>query len=169
MRTRFSSVPKDREDRHPRVSTQLGSSVSGFPIPVARRLAAPELEIKTGYSSQATSSNQSTDLLLQQLMAEVKYLRERVDTLPTGPVQGVATSLQTPQEIPEPSSQSLSSEEEMEVIEQTAMSLPLSLLNLWRLAPLQQTFRFPRWRIFVRSSGNTSILRFAPYRRRAPP
>jgi hypothetical protein len=33
----------------------------------------------TGFSSQATTSNQSTDLLLQQLMAEMKYLRERVD------------------------------------------------------------------------------------------
>jgi hypothetical protein len=29
--------------------------------------------------------------------------------------------------------------------------------------------RFPRWRIFVRSSGNMPLLRFAPYRRRAPP
>jgi hypothetical protein len=84
-------------------------SVSGFPPPVVRRLAAPELEIQTGYSSQATSSTQSTELLLQQLMAEVKYLRERVDFLPTGPIQGVATSLQTSNKIPEPSSQSLSS------------------------------------------------------------
>jgi hypothetical protein len=117
-------VPKDREDRHQRVSTQLGSSVSGFPIPVARRLAALEPEIKTGYSSQVTSSKHSTDLLLQQLMAEMKYLRVSVDTLPTGPVQGVAASLQTPQEIPEPSSQSLSSQEEMEVIEQTTLPYP---------------------------------------------
>jgi hypothetical protein len=31
----------------------------------------------TGFSSQATTSNQPTDLLLQQLMAEMKYLRER--------------------------------------------------------------------------------------------
>jgi hypothetical protein len=54
-------------------------------------------------------------------MAEMKYLRERVDTLPTGPMQGVAASLQTSNEIPEPSSQSLSSEEEMEVNEQTAL------------------------------------------------
>jgi hypothetical protein len=91
---------------------------------VARRLAAPELEIQTGYSSQATSYNQSTELLLHQLMAEMKYLRERVDTLPTGPVQGVAASLQTSHEIPEPSSQSLSSEDEMEVIEQTAPPYP---------------------------------------------
>jgi hypothetical protein len=44
----------------------------------------------TDFPSQATTSNQSTDLLLQQLMAEMKYLRERVDTLPAGPVQGVA-------------------------------------------------------------------------------
>jgi hypothetical protein len=51
-------------------------------------------------------------------------MRERVDTLPTGPVQGVDTSLQTSHEIPEPSSQSLSSEEEMEVIEQTALPYP---------------------------------------------
>jgi hypothetical protein len=107
-----------------RVSAQLGLSVSGFPFPVTRCQAAPEPEIKTGYSSQATSSNQFTDLLLQQLMTEMKYLRERVDTLPTGPVQGVAASLQTPSEIPEPSSQSLSSQEEMEVIEQTALPYP---------------------------------------------
>jgi hypothetical protein len=57
-------------------------------------------------------------------MAEMKYLREMVGTLPTGLVQGVATSLQTSQEIPEPSSQSLSSQEEMEVIEQIALPYP---------------------------------------------
>jgi hypothetical protein len=72
----------------------------------------------TGFSSQA--SNQSTDLLLQ-LMAEMKYLRERVDTLPAGPVQGVAASLQTSQEVAEPSSQTLSS---FEVVEQTASPNP---------------------------------------------
>jgi hypothetical protein len=105
----------DREDRQ-LVSAQFCSSVSSFPTLVTRRLAAPEPEIQTGYSSRATSSNQSTDLLLQQLMAEMKYLRERVHTLPTGPVQGVAANLQTSHEIPEPSSRSLSSEEEMEVL-----------------------------------------------------
>jgi hypothetical protein len=57
-------------------------------------------------------------------MAEMKYLRERVDTLPTGPIQGVAASLQTSNVIPEPSSQSISSEEEMEVVEQTALPYP---------------------------------------------
>jgi hypothetical protein len=58
-------------------------------------------------------------------MAEMKYLRERIHTLPTGPVQGVvAASLQISHEIPEPSSRSLSSEEEMEVIEQTALPYP---------------------------------------------
>jgi hypothetical protein len=83
-KTRFSSVPiKDREERHQRGSTHVDSSVSGFPFPVSRCQAAPE--ITTGISSQATTSNQSTDLLLQQLMAEMKYLRERVDTLSTGP------------------------------------------------------------------------------------
>jgi hypothetical protein len=40
-------------------------------------------------------------------MAEMKYLRERVDTLPTGIVQRVAANLQTSHEIPELSSQSL--------------------------------------------------------------
>jgi hypothetical protein len=113
----------DREDRQQLVSAQFCSSVSGFPTLVARRLAAQEPEIQTGYSSQATSSNQSTDLLLQ-LMAEMKYLRESVHTLPTGPVQGVAASLQTSHEIPEPNSRSFSSEEEMEVIEQTALPYP---------------------------------------------
>jgi hypothetical protein len=89
-------------------------------------------------------------------MAEMKYLGERVDTLPTGPMQGVAASLQTSNEIPEPSSQSLSSEEEMEVIEQTTLPYPqvAFLLNLWRLVPVRQTYRFLRWRISVRSSGN---------------
>jgi hypothetical protein len=64
------------------------------------------------------------DLLLQQLMAEMKYLRERVDTLPAGPVQGVAANLQTSQEVPELSSQSPSSFEDMEVVEQTALPYP---------------------------------------------
>jgi hypothetical protein len=77
----------------------------------------------TRFSSQATTSNQSTDLL-QHLMAEMKYLRERVDTLPAGPVQGVAVSLQTFQEVPEPSSLTLSSFEDMEVVEQTASPNP---------------------------------------------
>jgi hypothetical protein len=63
-------------------------------------------------------------LLLQQRMAEMKYLRERVDTLPAGPVQGVAASLQTSQEVLEPSSQILSSFEDMEVVEQTASPNP---------------------------------------------
>jgi hypothetical protein len=54
-------VPIDREDRQQWVSAQFCSSVSGFPTLVSRRLAALELEIQTGYSSQATSSNQSTD------------------------------------------------------------------------------------------------------------
>jgi hypothetical protein len=176
MGTRFPSLLKDHEDRQQRLSAELCSSVSGFPPPVARHLAAPDPVIRTGYSSQATSSTQSTgtDLLLQQLMAEMKYLREMVDTLPTGPMQGVAASLQTSNEIPEPSSQSPSPEEEMEVDEKTALPyIPqprlLSLFSLWRLALLRQTFRFLRWRSFVHSSGNMLHLRFAPYRRRAPP
>jgi hypothetical protein len=70
----FSSVPKNREDRRQRVSAQVESSVSGFPLPVSSRHAIPEPEIVTGFSSQATTSNQSTNLLLQQLMAEMKYL-----------------------------------------------------------------------------------------------
>jgi hypothetical protein len=115
----------DREDRHQRVSAQLGSSVSSFPIPVTHRQAAPEPKIKTGYSSQATSSNQSTDLLLQQLMAEMKYLRRGLTPCP----QEVAASLQSPQEILEPSSQSLSSQEEMEVIEQTALPYPQAAIT----------------------------------------
>jgi hypothetical protein len=78
----------------------------------------------TGLSSQATTSTQPTDLLLQQLMAEMKYLRERMDTLPTGPAQGVAASLQTSPEVPEPSSQTFSSFENMEVPEQTALAYP---------------------------------------------
>jgi hypothetical protein len=78
----------------------------------------------TGFSSQATTSNQPTDLLLQQLMAEMKYLMERVDILPTGPVQGVAASLQISQEVPEPISQTLSSFEDMEIVEQTASPNP---------------------------------------------
>jgi hypothetical protein len=58
-------------------------------------------------------------------MSEMKYRRERVDTFPTGPMQGVAVSLQTSNEIQEPSSQSPSSVEEMEVDKQTAFpSIP---------------------------------------------
>jgi hypothetical protein len=64
-------------------------------------------------------SSQPTDLLLQQLMAEMKYPRERVDTLPTGPA-----SLQTSPEVLKPSSQTFSSFEDMEVTEQTALSCP---------------------------------------------
>jgi hypothetical protein len=52
-------------------------------------------------------------------MSEMKYLRDRVDTLPTGPFQGVSTGLQASQDYREPSSQSSSSVEAMEVIEQT--------------------------------------------------
>jgi hypothetical protein len=57
-------------------------------------------------------------------MSEMKYLRERLDTLPAGPVQGVAASLQTSQEVPEPSSQTFSSFEDMEVAEHTAFPYP---------------------------------------------
>jgi hypothetical protein len=35
-------------------------------------------------------------------MSEMKYLRERVDTFTTGPIQGVAANLQTSNEIQEP-------------------------------------------------------------------
>jgi hypothetical protein len=123
-----SSLPlmaKDREGRQRRVSAQRRSSVSSFPPPVVRHLAAPEPEIPTGnpshYHGKTTSSDQTTELLLKQLMSEMKYLRERVDTFPTGPVQEVATGLQTSDDIREPSSQSSSSEEEMEVDEQTML------------------------------------------------
>jgi hypothetical protein len=54
----------------------------------------------------------------------MKYLRERVDTLPTGPGQGVAASLQTSPEVPEPSSQTFSSFEDTEVPEHTALTYP---------------------------------------------
>jgi hypothetical protein len=54
--TRLPSLLNDREDRQQRVSAQISSSVSGFPPPVTCRLAAPELEIQTGCSSQATFS-----------------------------------------------------------------------------------------------------------------
>jgi hypothetical protein len=75
MITRFPSVPVDREDRRQWVSAQVGSSVSGFSLPVSCRQAVPDPEMTTGFPSQATTSNHSTDLLLQ-LMAEMKYLRE---------------------------------------------------------------------------------------------
>jgi hypothetical protein len=111
--THFPSVPMDREDGRQRVSAQVDSPVSGFSLPVSRRQAVPEPEMITGFSSLATTSNRPTDLLLQQLLAETKYLRKRVDTLPAGPVQGVAASLQTSHEVPEPSSQTFSSFEDM--------------------------------------------------------
>jgi hypothetical protein len=58
--------------------------------------------------------------ILKQLMSEMKYLRDRVDTLPTGPIQGLSTGLQTSHDFREPSFQS-SSVEEMEIIEQTEL------------------------------------------------
>jgi hypothetical protein len=168
MRTRFSSVRKDVNGFPPRL-------IRLFPVFHFRFLhqAAPELEMTTGFPSQATTSNQSTDLLLQQLMAEMKYLRERVDTLPAGPVQGVAASLQTSQEVtlqnPVPNLFPLLRIWKMLSKQHRLIPMPLSLLDSWRPAPWRQTYRFPRLRIFVRWSGNMSILRFAPYRRRAPP
>jgi hypothetical protein len=63
-----------------------------------------------------SSVTQTTESLLTQLMSEMKYLRDRV-TLPTG----TQTGLQTSHDFREPSSQSSSSVEEMEVIEQTEL------------------------------------------------
>jgi hypothetical protein len=81
--TSFPLMPKDREGRQCRVSTQSRSSISGLPHPVIRHLAAPEPELLTGNPSpMATSSDQSTGLLLQQLMTEMKYLKEKVDASP---------------------------------------------------------------------------------------
>jgi hypothetical protein len=123
------------------------------PLPVSRRQAVPEPEIITGLSSQATTSTQPTELFLQQLMAEMKYLRERVDTLPAGPVQ---TSPEVRNPVPKlfPLLRIWKS-----LIKQHCLiPRPLSLLNSRRLAP-------PCIRIFVRWSGNMLILRFA-YRTR---
>jgi hypothetical protein len=132
-------------------------------------LAAPEPEIQTGYSSQATSSNQSTDLLLQQLMAEMKYLRQRVDTLPTGPIQGVTDSFQTSHEIPEPSSQSLSSEEEMEVIEQTALpypqvAVPAQQLETSTSAAILQLSEMACFRALIRKHVTSEVCPLLPER-----
>jgi hypothetical protein len=44
----------------------------------------------TGNYNRKFFTDQTTELLLKQLMSEMKYLRERVDTFPTGPVQGVS-------------------------------------------------------------------------------
>jgi hypothetical protein len=64
--TRFPLVPKkDREDGRQRVSAQSDVSISGFPLPVSRRPAVPEPEMKTGLSSQATTSTQPTDSWLK--------------------------------------------------------------------------------------------------------
>jgi hypothetical protein len=78
----------DREGRHRLVPTQLRSSFSGHPPPVARHLATPEMEFQTGNPSHmATSSDQSNELLLR-LITEMKHLREKVDSFPTGPTEG---------------------------------------------------------------------------------
>jgi hypothetical protein len=164
-KTRFSSVPrKDREERHHRVPTHVDLSTSGFPLPVSRCQAAPEPEMTTGFSSQATTSNQSTDLLLQQLMAEMKYLRERVDTLPTGPIQGVATSLHSSREFSELSSQSFS-HEDMEVVEQTALSypqtaVPAQLVETSTANP--QVSEMAYFRALIRKHVNTEVCPLPP-------
>jgi hypothetical protein len=104
--TCFPSVPqKDREDGRQWVSAQSEVPISSFPLPFSRHQAVREPEIITGLSSQATTSTQPTDLLLQQLMAEMKYLRGEGGY----PPHGVAASLQTSPEVPEPSSQTFSS------------------------------------------------------------
>jgi hypothetical protein len=115
-------------------------------------------------SGQATSA-QTTELLLQQLMSEMKCLRESVDTFPTGPMQGVAATLQTSNEIQEPSSKSPSSAEEMEVDEQTVFpSIPQVAVPVQALetSTASANLQVSEWRTFVRSSGNMFHLRFAP-------
>jgi hypothetical protein len=90
---------------------------------VVHRLAAPEPEIPIRNHSHL---NQTTEF-----MSEMKYLRDRFDTLPTGPVQGVSTGFLTSNDIREPSSQSSSSNiEEMEVIEQTELLILFPLLTI---------------------------------------
>jgi hypothetical protein len=112
--TCFPTLLKDCEDRQRRVSTQYRSSVSGFPPPVVRRLAAnTNRKFFTDYFFCSDHG-----VLLQQLMSEMKYMRERVDIFPTGPMQGVSASPQTSSEIQEPRSQSSSS---WEVDEHTAL------------------------------------------------
>jgi hypothetical protein len=99
-------------------------------------------------------------------MAEM-YLRERVDTLPTGPVQGVAASLQTLQEIPEPRSQSLSSQEEMEVIEQTALPYPQAAVTAQPLETSTfvanlQVSKMVYFRALIRKHVNTEVCPLQP-------
>jgi hypothetical protein len=153
--TRFPSVPKkDCKDGRQRVSAQSDVPVSGFPLPVSRSQAVPEPEMLTRFSSQATTSNQSTDLLLQQLMAKMKYLRERVDTLPTGLVQGVAVSLETSQEVPEPSSQTISSFEDMEV--------PARLSETSTSTANPQVSEMAYFRALIRKHVNTEVCPLPP-------
>jgi hypothetical protein len=67
--TRFPSVPKDHEDRQQRVSAQLCSSCFRFSnsgCSPSGSTGNTNRIFLTGYSTQ------STDLLLQQLMAEMK-------------------------------------------------------------------------------------------------
>jgi hypothetical protein len=129
-------------------------------------LATPEPEIPAGNPSHiaATSSDQATELLLKQLMTEMKNLRERVDAFPTGPVQGVAAGLQTLESkllmtlgnlVPSHPGWKLMNRQCYCVSPRTP-----SLFNPWRPAHCRQAFRFPRWCTFVRSSGNMFLLRF---------
>jgi hypothetical protein len=85
----------------------------------------------TGYFTQ------STDMLLQQLMAEMKYLRERVDTLPTGLFRVQLLGSRLPRRSWNLVPNLFLLRRKWKSLNKQHYLIPrsLSLLNNWRLAP----------------------------------
>jgi hypothetical protein len=80
-------------------------------------------------------------------MTEMKYLRDGVDMLPT-PIQGVAAIVsRLPMRFRNLVPNLFLLRKRWKLLNKQHYLTPrsLSLLNLWRLAPLRQTYRFPRW------------------------
>jgi hypothetical protein len=92
-----------------------------------------------------------------------------VDTHPTGPAQGVAAILQTSPEVPEPSSQTFSSFEDMEVPEQTALAYPqaavparLSETSTSSMMANPQISEMAYFRALIRKHVNTEVCPLPP-------
>jgi hypothetical protein len=102
-------------------------------------------------------------------MSEMKYLRERVDTFPTGPVlQGVAAGLLTYNDTREPSSQPSSSDEEMEVVQQTELpyipqvTVPVQPLETSTSSANRQVSEMAYFRVLVRKHVSPEVCPLLP-------